>query len=134
MNMLSKQRLPDVIGACAGLVGLALLVVVATSGDPIGHGVAAIVGGGFAFGVLGCAWKEVTTRRADRRHAAVRAMSEPSYAAAILAMPPLADATASEFDESAQRTFAPVVSLTEAQFARQRERQVRDRRATLNSA
>jgi len=134
MNMLSKQRLPDLIGAGAGLVGLALLVVVAGSGDAIGHSVGALIGGGFAFGVLGCVWKQAVTRRADGHRAAVRAMSEPSYAAAILAMPPLADATASEFDERERTTFAPVVSLTEAQLDRQRERQIRDRRATLNRA
>ena len=134
MNMLSKQRLPDLIGAAAGAVGLALLAVVAGSGDAIGHSVGALIGGGFAFGVLGCVWKQAMARRADGHRAALHTMAEPSYAAAILAMPPLADATASEFDERERTSFAPVVSLTEAQLDRQRERQVRDRRATLNRA
>src|SRR5271165_4207185 len=103
MNMLSKQWLPDVIGGCAGVAGLALLGVVAASGDAIGHSVVALIGGGFAFGVLGCIVKEIAARRNDERRAALRAMSVPSYApvsASIVSMPPPADATASEFDES----------------------------------
>src|SRR5271169_5976660 len=103
MNMLSKKWIPDVIGACAGLAGLALLAVVAGSGDAIGHSVAILIGGGFAFGVLGCVWKQTVSRRGDRRQAALPAITQPSHAlasASIVAMPPLADATASEFDES----------------------------------
>ena len=137
MNMLSKQWIPDLIGVCAGLAGLALLVAVAGSGDAIGHSVGALIGGGLAFGVLGCVWKETVTRRGDRGQAARRAISQPSHApasASIVAMPPLADATASEFDETRQAAFAPVVSLTEAQVERQRGRHSKDRRASLNRA
>ena len=137
MNMLSKQWLPDAIGVCAGLAGLALLGVVAASGDAIGHSVAAMIGGGFAFGVVGCVWKEIVAERAEQRRSALRMTSQPSHAlvsASIVKMPPLADATASEFDESEQASFAPVVSLTEAQVERRRERQRADGRATLNRA
>jgi len=137
MNMLSKQWFPDAIGACAGVAGLALLGVVAASGDAIGQSVVAIIGGGFAFGVLGCVWKEIVARRSDGRRAALRTLSEPSYrmvSARIVNMPPLADATASEFDEREHASFAPVVSLTEAQVERQRERQRQAQRPTLNRA
>lgn len=135
--MLSRQWFPDAIGACAGVAGLALLGVVAASGDAIGHSVVAIIGGGFAFGVLGCIGKQIAARRSDERRASLRAMSEPSYAtvsASIVNMPPPADATASEFDESVQASFAAVVSLTEAQVERQRDRQRQARHATLNRA
>ncbi|HEV2977589.1 MAG TPA: hypothetical protein VG425_08370 [Casimicrobiaceae bacterium] len=137
MNMLSKQWFPDAIGACAGLAGLALLGVVAASGDAIGHSVVALIGGGFGFGVLGCVGKEFVAARAERRRTALSVTSQPSHAlrsASIVKMPPLADATASEFNESAQASFAPIVSLTEAQVERQRERQPANRRATLNRA
>ena len=137
MNMLSKQWLPDAIGACAGLAGLALLGVVAASGDAIGHSVMALIGGGFAFGVLGCVAKEIVAARGEQRRAAQSVTSRPSHAllsASIVKMPPLADATASEFNESQQASFAPIVSLTEAQVERQRERQRANRRTTLNRA
>jgi hypothetical protein len=137
MNMQSKQWIPDAMGACAGVAGLALLGVVAASGDAIGHSVVAIIGGGLAFGVLGCIWKEIVTRRSDLRRGALRTLSAPSYAAvsaSIVSMPPFADATASEFDESKEASFASVVSLTEAQVERQRERQRQAHRATLNRA
>jgi hypothetical protein len=136
MNMLSKQWLPDAIGACAGLAGLALLGVVAASGDAIGHSVVALIGGGFVFGVLGCVAKEIVAVRAEQRRGARSVTSQPGHAllASIVKMPPLADATASEFNESVQASFAPIVSLTEAQVERQRERQRAKRRATLNRA
>jgi hypothetical protein len=137
MNMQSKQWLPDAFGACAGLAGLALLGVVAASGDAIGHSVAALIGGGFALGVLGCVWKQIVAARAERRRGTQGVPSQPSHvlvSASIVKMPPLADATASEFNESEQASFAPIVSLTEAQVKRQRERQRADRRATLNRA
>ena len=132
--MLSKQWLPDAIGACAGLAGLALFGVLAASGDAIGHSVVALIGGGFAFGVLGCVGKEIV---AARRRGAQGVTSQPSHAllsASSIRMPPLADATASEFSESEQASFAPIVSLTEAQVERKRERQRAERRATLNRA
>jgi len=135
--MLSKQWLPDAIGACAGLAGLALLGVVAASGDALGQSVVALIGGGFAFGVLACVWKEILAARAERRRGAqgVRfQLSDALQSASVVKMPPLADATACEFDESKQASFAPIVSLTEAQVERQRERQRADRRATLNRA
>jgi hypothetical protein len=137
MNMLSKNWLPDAIGACALLAGLALLGVVSTSGDAIGKSVGALIGAGFLFGVLGCVGKEAVASRDEPRRATLRAISQASDGpapATLVAMPPVADATASEFDESEHASFAPVVSLTEAQVERQRERQRQERRATLNRA
>ena len=137
MNMLSKNWLPDAIGACAVLAGVVLLGVVVTSGDAIGTSVGALIGAGFLFGVLGCVGKQGAANRDHTRRAALRAMSQASDApvpAALVMMPPVADATASEYDESEQASFAPVVSLTEAQVERQRERQRQERRATLNRA
>lgn len=135
--MLSKQWFPDAMGASAGVAGLALLGVVGASGAAIGQGVVAMIGGGFAFGVLGCVCKEIVMRRRDARRVALRTLSQASYgavSASIFNMPPLADATASEFDESECSAFAPVVSLTEAQVERQRERQRPQRSTTLNRA
>jgi hypothetical protein len=137
MNMQTKNWGPDAIGACAALAGLALLGVVVASGDPIGNSVAALIGAGWLFGVLGCVGKQALASRGQARRAALRAPSQPSDAlvpASIGVMPPVADATASEYDERRQASFAPVVSLTEAQVERQRERQRQKRRATLNRA
>lgn len=137
MNMLSKNWLPDAIGACALLAGLALLGVVLASGDAIGHSVGGLIGTGFLFGVLGCVGKQALASRSEGRRAAERALSQASPAPALgslVVMPPVADATASEFDASEQASFAPVVSLTEAQVERQRGRQGQQRRATLNRA
>jgi hypothetical protein len=138
MNMQTKNWGPDAIGACAVLAGLALLGVVVASGDPIGNSVAAVIGAGSLFGVLGCVGKQALASHGQaRRAAALRAPSQLSDAlapASIGVMPPVADATASEYDERRQASFAPVVSLTEAQVERQRERQRQKRRATLNRA
>ena len=135
--MLSKNWLPDAIGACAVLAGLALLGVVVASGDAIGNSVGALIGAGSLFGVLGCVGKQALASRGEPRHAALHAPSQASDVpapATIVVMPPVADATASEYNESEQASFAPVVSLTEAQVERQRERQRQWRRATLNRA
>lgn len=130
MNIRSKNWVPDAIGICAIVAGLALFVAAAASADPIGLSVGALVGGGFAFGVLGCGLKEVVARRGDKSRAGQRAGF-----AAIVATPRFADATASEFDDGEHSSFAPVVSLTEAQVERQRaERQRQGQRATLTRA
>lgn len=133
MNMLSRNWLPDAIGACALVAGLCLLAVVTASGDPIGQSVAALMGGGLAAGLLGCVWKEASASRAKLRRA-VWTQSEAPTPAIVLAMPPAADATASEYDDSVQPSFAAVVSLTEAQVERQRARQPQKRHPTLNRA
>jgi hypothetical protein len=134
MKTLSKTWLPDAIGLCAAVAGLALLVAVAAAGDAIGRSVTALIGGGFVFGALGWGLKLAVTRRRDVP-AALRAASPASYAAApaaLVAMPPMADATASEFDEIKDPAFAPVMSLTEAhvqrELAERRRQERRDKR------
>jgi hypothetical protein len=134
---LSKTWPTDAIGIAAMVAGLALLVAVAASGDAIGRSVTALIGGGFALGALGCGLKQAVARRRDLP-GILRAASARGYAAApavLAAMPPIADATASEFDEIRQPAFAPVRSLTEAHVERElAERRRQERRATLTRA
>ena len=138
MTTLSRNWLPGAIGACAVVAGLALLTAVVASGDALGNSVAAIIGGGFALGVLGCGLKEIAARRRGGGYAMPRAAAPASYAAlpvTIVPLPAIADATASEFDEVARPAFAPVVSLTEAQVERQRAgKRAQERRATQTRA
>ncbi|HEV3241435.1 MAG TPA: hypothetical protein VG429_13645 [Casimicrobiaceae bacterium] len=137
MKTLSKTWLPDAIGICAALAGLALLVAVAATGDAIGRSVTTLIGGGFVFGVLGCGLKQAVARRRELP-AVLRAAYPASYAAApaaLVAMPPMADATASEFDEIEHPAFAPVMSLTEAHVERElAERRRQEQRAARTRA
>ena len=132
--MLSRNWLPDAIGACALLAGLAMLGVVLASGDAIGTSVGALMGAGFLAGVLGCIGKQALTSLNAPRHRMPQASRAPAQLPALVAMPPVADATASEYDEPEQTSFAPVVSLTEAQVERQRGRPRETRRVTPNRA
>jgi hypothetical protein len=122
MSAPAKHRAHDAIGACTGIAGVALLIATVAAGDPIGLGVGAVVGGGFAFGVLACGLKEVVARRSSRRRTEASEALAASYvpASAIVAMPVFIDATASAFDASMQPGFAPVTSLTEVQVLRPR--------------
>jgi len=130
MKTLSKNRVIDAIGVAAVTAGLVLLAAVVASADPIGLSVGALIGGGFAFGALGCGLKEAAARRARRY--ATSAASYASRSAAIVTIRRVADATASEFDDREVPSFAPVTSLTEAQVERQRAEQRRqERRAEL---
>lgn len=138
MTKLSRNWVPDAIAVCAALAGLALVAAVAASGDAIGRSVVAIIGGGLAFGLLGLGVNEVVLRRRGRYFsvpsAGVPARNAPAPVA--LGVPPsFVDATASEFDEGAPAAFAPVVSLTEAQVARQRANErAQEHRATRTRA
>ena len=137
MNAPAKHWTHDAIGACTGIAGLALLVAIVAAGGPIGLGVGAMIGGGFAFGVLACGLKEAAARRGDRRRAEAREALAASYApaSAIVATPLFIDATASELDAGEQPGFAPVTSLTEVQVLRQRAaREREERRAKLSGA
>jgi hypothetical protein len=137
MNAPAKHWTHDAIGACTGIAGFALLLATVAVGDPIGLGVGAVIGGGFAFGVLACGLKEVISRRSDRRRTEAREALVASYvpASAIVAIPLFIDATASEFGASTQPGFAPVTSLTEVQVLRQRAaREHEERRVTLRGA
>ena len=137
MNVPAKHWTHDAIGACTGIAGLALLVATVAAGGPIGLGIGAVIGGGFAFGVLACGLKEAAAHRSNRRRVEVREALATSYvpASAIVPMPHFVDATASEFDAARQPGFAPVTSLTEVQVLRQRTGRERgERRAILTRA
>jgi hypothetical protein len=137
MNAPAKHWTHDAIGACTGIAGLALLVATVAAGGPIGLGIGAMIGGGFAFGVLACGLKEAAARRSNRHRVEVREAPAASYvpASAIVPMPHFVDATASEFDAARQPGFAPVTSLTEVQVLRQRTGRERgERRAVLRGA
>lgn len=134
MNTLSKNWLPNAIGVCAAAAGVALIVAVAASGDAIGRSVTALIGGGFAFGLLGSIAKGAVARRSAKLGAATQRGYAPACAT-VIAMPPPADATASEYEGTEPPAFAPVLSLTEAQVQRQRgERQRQHRRTALTRA
>jgi hypothetical protein len=135
MNTATKHWTHDVIGACTGIAGLALLVATVAAGGAIGLGVGAVIGGGFAFGVLACGVKEAVARRGDRRAEAREApFARYAPASAIVPMPHF-DATASEFDATGQPGFAPITSLTEVQALRQRAaREREEHRAGLKGA
>ena len=133
MNTATKHWTHDVIGACTGIAGLALLVATVAAGGAIGLGVGAVIGGGFAFGVLACGVKEAVARRGDWRSVEAP-FASCAPASAIVAMPHF-DATASEFDATGQPGFAPITSLTEVQVRRQRAaREREEHRAGLKGA
>jgi hypothetical protein len=133
MNAPAKHWTHGAIGACTGIAGLALLVATVAAGGPIGLGIGAVIGGGFAFGVLACGLKEAAARRNNRHRAEARAALAASYVAAspIVPMPHFVDATASEFDTPRQPGFAPVASLTEVQVLRQRSAREREERHVI---
>jgi len=136
MNTATKHWTHDVIGACTGIAGLALLVATVAAGGAMGLGVGAVIGGGFAFGVLACGVKEAVARRGDRRSVEAREAPFVSCAPASAIVPmPHFDATASEFDATGQPGFAPITSLTEVQVLRQRAaREREEHRAGLKGA
>ena len=133
MNAPAKHWTHEAIGACTGIAGLALLVATVAAGGPMGLGIGAVIGGGFAFGVLACGLKEAAAHRSNRHRVAARAALAANYvpASAIVPMPHFIDATASEFDVARQPGFAPVTSLTEVQVLRQRSAREREERHAI---
>jgi hypothetical protein len=143
----SRPLLPGIVGALVGVGIVAAFgsgVVAVDSGAvlhalfvsaSLGQAVAEFTALGFilglaAFGLRRLAAYVVATRRLS---GIVEGITQPS--ATITPIPRLADATASEFDDSLQPTFASVTSLTEVQVERQRAQRRRDdRRATLEGA
>ena len=133
MNAPAKHWTHDAIGVCTGIAGVALLIATVAAGNPIGLGIGAVIGGGFAFGVLACGLKEAAARRSNRHRVEARVALAATYvpASAIVPMPHFVDATASEFDAARQPAFAPVTSLTEVQILRQRTAREREERHTI---
>ena len=130
MKALAKHWAHDAIGVCTGIAGLALLIAIVSTGDAIGLGVGALIGGSCAFGVLACGLKQTVARRSHRRSAEASEAPLPSHAPppAIFPSPHFVGATASDFDAARQPGFARVTSLTEAQVLRQRAMRDREKR------
>jgi hypothetical protein len=129
MNAPTRHWTHNVIGAGTAIAGVVLLVATIAAGDAIGFSVGAIIGGGFAFGVLACGMKEALARRSYERRADAREARFASCApASAIPMPHFVAATASELDAASQPGFAPVTSLTEVQALRQRALREREER------
>lgn len=137
MNTLSRNKLTDAVGACTAIAGVLLLAAMVIPADPLGRLVGALIGASFLAGIVGALVREGLAyrdhvRRSMRRAAPLRRVAP---APAIVAMPHIADATASEHDGQDLPSFAPVVSLTEAQVERGRAaRQRQKRREVLGRA
>jgi hypothetical protein len=130
MNPFSRNRLTDAVGACTAIAGVLLLAAMVIPGDPLGRLVGALIGASLLAGIVGAFVREGLAlrdhvRRTPRR-TALPARAAP--ASVVVAMPQVADATASEFDGQDHRPFAPVVSLTEAQVERSRAARQRQKR------
>jgi hypothetical protein len=130
MNPLSRNKLADAVGACTAIAGVLLLAAMVIPGDPLGRLVGALIGASLLAGIVGAFVREGLALRDHVRRTALRttlpARAAPS--SVIVAMPQVADATASEFDGPDHRPFAPVVSLTEAQVERGRAARQRQKR------
>jgi hypothetical protein len=134
MNTLSGNRLIDFVGISTAFAGALVLAAIVVPADPMGRSIGALLGASVLLGVAGTFVREALARREERRHAAQRELRTEA-AVAVIPLARLVDATASEFDEQRQPTFAPVVSLTEAQVERQRAaRQRSERNSALTQA
>jgi len=100
--------------------------------------VVAAIAGGVALAILGWSWSRASARRDDQKRAALRNALRVSQAPEqALSVPSVhvADATASEFDDTKRPDFLPVASLTEVKARRQgAQRQRQARRAAHNVA
>lgn len=86
------------------------------------------IAGAVALALLGWSWSRAGARRDDQKRAALRHSLRASHAPekALSAPAHVADATASEFDDTKRPDFLPVPSLTEVKARRrgaQRQRQ-----------
>jgi len=133
MNTLSRNKLTDAVGVSTAIAGVLLLAAMVIPADPLGRLVGVLMGASLLTGIVGALVREGLARRHRVRRAAPLQREAPAPAA--IAMPRVADATASEFDGQALPAFAPVVSLTEAQVERARAaRQRQKRREALSRA
>ena len=137
MNTLSRNKLTDAVGACTAIAGVLLLAAMVIPADPLGRLVGALIGASLVTGIVGAFVREGLAHRDHVRRTARRAalLQHEAPGPAVILMPRVADATASEFDGQERLTFAPVVSLTEAQVERGRAaRQRQKRREALSRA
>ncbi len=137
MNTLSRNKLTGAVGACTAIAGVLLLAAMVIPADPLGRLVGALIGASLLTGIVGAFVREGLAHRDRVRHTTQRTaqLRHEAPAPALVAMPQVADATASEFDGQELPAFAPVISLTEAQVERGRAaRQRQKRRETLSRA
>jgi len=126
MTTLPNNKLISVTGALTAIAGVLLLAAIVMPNDPLGRSIGALMGASFLVGLVGTLVRETW---------AGHFVKSETAAPAAVAMPHVADATASEFDGDKRPAFAPIVSLTEAQVERARaERQRRTRREALREA
>jgi hypothetical protein len=137
MNTLSRNTLTGAVGACTAIAGVLLLAAMVIPADPLGRLIGALIGASLLTGIVGAFVREGLAHRDHARHPAQRTalLQHEAPGPAIVAMPRVPDATASEFDGQERPAFAPVVSLTEAQVERGRAaRQRQKRREALSQA
>jgi hypothetical protein len=133
MNSAIKLRTYRAVGACTGIAGLLLLVAVIAGAGPLGQSVGIVTGGGFAFGLLACAIKEVLARRGRRAFAAVRpAQAAIAAAQAAARRARVLDATAQGVPARRHRPAA-ITSLTEVQALRQRALRRQERQRAIRT-
>jgi hypothetical protein len=128
MNTLSRNKLTDAVGPCTAIAGVLLLAAMVIPGDPLGRLIGALIGASLLAGIAGAFVREGLAHRDHVRRTTRAALLRRTAPAAAVAMPRLADATASEFDGRDRPAFAPVISLTEAQVERGRAAPQRQKR------
>jgi hypothetical protein len=136
MNTATRHWTYVSIGVLTGVAGLVLLIAIVAAAGPVGRSVGAIIGGGFAFGLLACALKEALARRSLQRFVRWRDTAVASAAATPVAATPIfVDAKADRSVAVERPSVATVTSLTEIQALRRRSARRRERaRATRTGA
>jgi len=134
MSILSRNKVTDAVGACTAIAGVLLLAAMVIPADPLGRLVGTMIGVSFVAGIIGALVRAGLARRGHvRRTPPASLLPREAPAPAAVTMPHVADATASEFDGHAFPTFAPVVSLTEAQVERGRSARQQQKRREAQS-
>lgn len=134
MSTWSRSRVTGAVGAVTAIAGVALIAAMVIPADPLGRLVGACIGASFLVGLIGTLVREGLERRELRRARPLPAEGDAT-AAAVVALPHVADATASELEGARRPAFAPVISLTEEQVVRARAaRKRQERRETLTGA
>ena len=131
MNTLPKNKVAGMLGAVTAIAGMLLLAAIVATADPMGRSIGALLGAsalaGFVGMLFGSQFRGGSIRRGPRRGSLPQGYpAGPSAVATLTA----ADTTAWTFDEN-DAGFATVVSLTEAQVDRRREK--RERREVANA-
>ena len=135
MNTATKRWTYHFIGACTGAAGLVLLFATIAATGPLGYSVGAVIGCGFAFGVLAFGLKEAIAHFSLQHLADPRGVRHASDAAPAVATPLLVASAAGRLAGVKQSYVAPVTSLTEVDALRRRAARRREQqRATRTGA